>query len=90
MVLSSRFSQGGLNKEIQLNLCKIFSILIFNELYLFAKWLKLERAVTFLKYLAGAVSLIFLKKTLIWTKVRRVFPKNYQYSIFYPIYHWLL
>ena len=31
-----RFNQGGLNeKEIQLNLCNIFSILIFNELYLF-------------------------------------------------------
>ena len=29
--------QGGLNeKEIQLNPCNIFSILIFNELYLFA------------------------------------------------------
>ena len=31
------FNQGGLNKkEIQLNFRKIFSILIFNELYLFA------------------------------------------------------
>ena len=30
------FNQGGLNKkEIQLNLCNIFSIFIFNELYLF-------------------------------------------------------
>ena len=30
-------NQGGLNKkEIQLNLCNIFSIFIFNELYLFA------------------------------------------------------
>ena len=28
---------GGLNKEIKLNHCKKFSILIFNELYLFAK-----------------------------------------------------
>ena len=29
--------QGGLNKKkIQLNLCNIFSIFIFNELYLFA------------------------------------------------------
>ena len=28
--------QGGLNKKrIQLNFCNIFSILIFNELYLF-------------------------------------------------------
>ena len=31
------FDQGGLNKkEIQLNFCNIFSIFIFNELYLFA------------------------------------------------------
>ena len=30
------FDQGGLNKkEIQLNFCNIFSIFIFNELYLF-------------------------------------------------------
>ena len=28
--------QGKLIKEIQLNLCNMFSILIFNELYLFA------------------------------------------------------
>ena len=29
------FGQGGLNKkEIQLNICNIFSIFIFNELYL--------------------------------------------------------
>ena len=33
----TRFYQGGSNKkEIQLNLCNIFSILIFNKLYLFA------------------------------------------------------
>ena len=32
-----RKQQGGFNKKkIQLNLCNIFSILIFNELYLFA------------------------------------------------------
>ena len=31
-----QYYQGGLNKkEIQLNLCNIFSIFIFNELYLF-------------------------------------------------------
>ena len=30
-------NQGDLNKkEIQLNLCNIFSIFVFNELYLFA------------------------------------------------------
>ena len=31
--------------------------------------LKLERAVTFMKYLASLVSLIFLAKTLIWNKI---------------------
>ena len=30
---------------------------------------KLERAVTFMKYLASVVSLIFLPKTLIWNKI---------------------
>ena len=30
--------------------------------------IKLGRAVTFMKYLAGVVSLIFLAKTLIWNK----------------------
>ena len=30
---------------------------------------KLGRAVTFMKYLASAVSLIFLAKTLIWNKI---------------------
>ena len=36
--------------------------------------LKLERAVTFMKYLASVVSLIFLSKTLIWNKV--MFPPS--------------
>ena len=31
---------------------------------------KLGRAVTFMKFLASAVSLIFLPKTLIWNKIR--------------------
>ena len=31
--------------------------------------LKLGRAVTFMKYLASLVSLIFLAKTLIWNKI---------------------
>ena len=31
--------------------------------------LKLGRAVTFMKYLASVVSLIFLAKTLIWNKI---------------------
>ena len=31
--------------------------------------LKLGRAVTFMKYLASVVSLIFIAKTLIWNKV---------------------
>ena len=34
--IATLIDQGGLNKkEIQLNLCNIFSIFIFNELYLF-------------------------------------------------------
>ena len=35
---------------------------------------KLERAVTFIKYLASAVSLIFLAKNLIWEKI--MFPAS--------------
>ena len=31
--------------------------------------IKLGRAVTFMKYLASVVSLIFLAKTLIWNKI---------------------
>ena len=31
--------------------------------------LKLEHAVTFMKYLASVVSLIYLAKTLIWNKI---------------------
>ena len=31
--------------------------------------LKLEHAVTFMKYLASVISLIFLAKTLIWNKI---------------------
>ena len=31
---------------------------------------KLSRAVTFMKYLASVVSLIFLPKTLIWNKIK--------------------
>ena len=32
-------------------------------------WVKVVRAVTFMKYLASVVSLIFLPKTLIWNKI---------------------
>ena len=35
---------------------------------------KLGRAVTFMKHLAGVVSLIFLAKTLIWNKI--MFPTS--------------
>ena len=68
----------GLNKmEIQLNLCNIFYILIFNKLYspnLFASRrtlnrVKLGRAITFMKYRASVVSLIFLPKNSIWNKI---------------------
>ena len=48
--------QGGLNKkEIHLNLCNIFSSLVFNELYLFTlNRVKLGRAVNLMKHLASA------------------------------------
>ena len=49
-------------KEIQLILCNMFSILILYELSLFAK---LERAETIMKYLASVDSFLFLQKTLI-------------------------
>ena len=40
LFLEISWNQGGLNKkEIQLNLCKIYSIFISNDLYLFAYWL---------------------------------------------------
>ena len=68
-VLPSRFNK----KEIQLNLCNIFSILIFSKFYLSDQWLfnraKFGHAVTFMKYLVNAVSLIFLPKFLIWNKI---------------------
>ena len=67
---------------------------------------KLRRAVTFMKYLASVVSLIFLPETLIWNKITFWLSnlvnladlvvndlnsiKNYQYSFFYLIYHCLL
>ena len=51
----------------------MFSIFIFNELlfiYLMTlNSVKLRRAVTFMKYLASQVSLIFLAKTLISNKI---------------------
>ena len=65
---------------------------------------KLRRAVTFMKYLASVVSLIFLPETLIWNKITFRLSnlvnladlvvndlnsiKNYQF--FYLIYHCLL
>ena len=59
--------------EIPLNLCNMFfpfnvqwilfiCIIIINQL----RW---RRAVIFMKYLACAVSLFFLRKTLIWNKM---------------------
>ena len=59
-------------KEIQLNLCKIFSVLIFRTLFIRLMTLncaKLGHAVTFMKYLSSVVSLIFLPKTLKWNKI---------------------
>ena len=59
-------------KEIQLNLCKIFSVLIFRTLFIRLMTLnctKLGLAVTLMKYLSSVISLIFLPKTLIWNKI---------------------
>ena len=73
------YDQEGLNKkEIQRNLCNIFSISIFNEFYLRLVTLNrvtLGRTVTFMKCLASVISLIFLPKTLIWNKI--TFPASY-------------
>ena len=62
------WDQGCLNKEIQLKLCEIFSILIFIRLVTLNR-VKLGRTVTFMKYLASVVSLIFLPNTLVWNKI---------------------
>ena len=62
------WDEGGLNNEIQLNLCEIFSILIFIRLVTL-NCIKLGRTVTFMKYLASVVSLIFLPNTLVWNKI---------------------
>ena len=66
--------EEGLNKkETKPNLCKKFSILIFYKLYFIRlmtlNHVKLGRAVTFRKYLASVVSLIFLQKTLICNRI---------------------
>ena len=64
--------QWGLNeKETELNHRSIFSISTFNELYLFARSVilnrvKLERAAIFFKYIVNIVKLTFSPKTLIW------------------------
>ena len=52
---------------MQLNFCKMLSILIFNALMTFSH-LELGRTVIFLKYLASIATLICLPKTLIWNK----------------------
>ena len=65
---------------------------------------KLGRAVTFMKYPTGVVSLIFLLKILIWNKItfpasdlinftglmKNLSKKIYQYYFFYPICRYLL
>ena len=67
--LSIRCYQGGINKkEIQLNLCSILSILMFNVLFICLMTLNrvnLGRTATFMKYLVSVVSLIFLSEILI-------------------------
>ena len=53
-------------KEIQVNLCKIFSFLIFNELYLFTNDSQSPKTkARVMKYLGSVVSLVFLPKTSI-------------------------
>ena len=49
--------------------------------------LKLGRAITFMKYLANVVSLIFLAKTLIWNKIN--FPTLNLMDLAGLIAHWL-
>ena len=57
-------------KEIQVNLCKIFSFLIFNELYLFTNDSQSPKTrARVMKYLGSVVSLVFLPKTSIWNKI---------------------
>ena len=66
--LSIRCYQGGINKEIQLNLCSILSILMFNVLFICLMTLNrvnLGRTATFMKYFVSVVSLIFLSEILI-------------------------
>ena len=71
--LSLWISLEGFNKkEIQVNLYKMFSFLIFNELYLFnndSQSPKTRGTVAFMKYLGSVVSLVFLPKTSIWNKI---------------------
>ena len=72
--------QGDLKKkEMQLNLCNIFSVLVFNDWPNTLNRVKLERAFTFIKYLDSAVALIFLPKTLIWNNI--TFPASNLLSI---------
>ena len=61
--------QGVLNQKIQLNLCSIFSILIFNGLGLMIlDHIKLGCTITLMKDLAGIYSWSFLPKSLIWNE----------------------
>ena len=72
----------------------IYSLMTLNRV-------KLRRAVTSMKYLASAVSLNFnlefrlsnllnLAELVVNGLTKSIIKKIYQYSFFYPIYHWLL
>ena len=81
--------QGDLKKkEMQLNLCNTFSILVFNDWPNTLNRVELERAVTFIKYLDSAVALIFLPKTLIWNNI--TFPASNLLSILEQVVNELL
>ena len=74
--LSSKIYRDLNKKEIQLNLCFDIFCLIFNDYFdipfirlMTFNRVKLGCAFTLMKYLANAVSLIFLRKTLIWNKI---------------------
>ena len=70
----SSWHQGCLNeKEAELDLCNIFAISKFNEIYsfvqLFIILLKPGRTVIFMKYITNIGPLIFLPKPLISNKM---------------------
>ena len=94
--------QGGLNKK-EITTESLYNIFHF-DINLFIRLMTLNRvklwcAVTFIKYLASVVSLIFLPKTSNLLNLAELavneLPKsisknNYQYYFFHSNYHYLL